>query len=53
MSAAAGGADARSGGRRHRSASGLVDAIGRRGFEVVPGCGDDVRVVLHDAQPTA
>jgi len=30
-----------------------LSAIARRWFEVMRGCGDDVRELLHDDQPTA
>ena len=30
-----------------------LGAIARRWFEVLRGCGDDVREVIHDDQPTA
>ena len=33
--------------------SGELGAIARRWFEVMRGCGDDVREVLHDGHPTA
>jgi hypothetical protein len=33
--------------------SGALGAIARRWFEVVRGCGDDVRELLHDGHPTA
>src|SRR5690606_23946027 len=33
--------------------SGALGAIARRWFEVMRGCGDDVRELLHDGQPTA
>lgn len=36
--------------RRHSDDLGL---IARRWFEVMRACGDDVREVLHDGQPTA
>lgn len=32
---------------------GELGAIARRWFEVMRGCGDDVRELLHDRQPTA
>lgn len=32
---------------------GELGAIGRRWFEVMRGCGDDVRELLHDGHPTA
>ena len=33
--------------------SGELGAIARRWFEVMRGCGDDVRELLHDGHPTA
>ena len=30
-----------------------LGAIARRWFEVMRGCGDDVRELLHDGHPTA
>jgi len=36
--------------RRH---PGALGAIARRWFGVMRGCGDDVRVLLHDGHPTA
>jgi hypothetical protein len=33
--------------------SGELGAIARRWFDVIRGCGDDVREVLHDGHPTA
>ncbi|MBO0765306.1 MAG: DUF1801 domain-containing protein [Hyphomicrobiaceae bacterium] len=33
--------------------SGELGAIARRWFEVMRGCGDDVRELLHDRHPTA
>jgi hypothetical protein len=33
--------------------SGELGAIAQRWFEVVRGCGDDVRELLHDGHPTA
>ena len=33
--------------------SGELGEIARRWFEVVRGCGDDVRELLHDGHPTA
>ena len=36
--------------RRH---SGALGAIARRWFDVMRGCGSDVREVLHDGHPTA
>jgi hypothetical protein len=33
--------------------SGELGAIARRWFEVMRACGDDVRELLHDGQPTA
>jgi hypothetical protein len=30
-----------------------LGAIARRGFEVMRGCGEDVRELLHDGHPTA
>lgn len=33
--------------------SGELGAIARRWFECMRGCGDDVRELLHDGQPTA
>ena len=33
--------------------AGELGAIARRWFEVMRGCGDDVREVLHDGHPTA
>jgi len=36
----------------HEQAGGL-GAIARRWFEVMRGCGDDVRELLHDGHPTA
>lgn len=36
--------------RRH---SGELGAIAQRWFEVMRGCGDDVRELLHDGHPTA
>src|SRR5215470_16987743 len=33
--------------------SGTLGAIARRWFEVMRGCGDDVRELLHDGHPTA
>ena len=32
---------------------GKLGTIARRWFEVIRGCGDDVRELLHDGQPTA
>jgi len=32
---------------------GSLGAMARRWFEAIRHCGDDVRVVLHDGQPTA
>jgi hypothetical protein len=36
-----------------REHSGELGAIARRWFEVMRGCGDDVRELLHDGHPTA
>ena len=36
-----------------RACSGELGAIARRWFEVMRGCGDDVRELLHDGHPTA
>lgn len=36
-----------------RERSGQLGAIARRWFEVMRGCGDDVRELLHDGHPTA
>jgi hypothetical protein len=36
-----------------RERSGELGAIARRWFEVMRGCGDDVRELLHDGHPTA
>ena len=36
-----------------RRQSGELGAIARRWFEVMRGCGNDVREVLHDGHPTA
>jgi hypothetical protein len=36
-----------------REHSGALGAIARRWFEVVRGCGNDVRELLHDGHPTA
>lgn len=36
-----------------RAHSGELGAIARRWFEVMRGCGDDVRELLHDGHPTA
>jgi hypothetical protein len=36
-----------------REHSGELGAIARRWFEVMRSCGDDVRELLHDGQPTA
>lgn len=36
-----------------RDHPGALGAIARRWFEVMRGCGDDVREVLHDGHPTA
>jgi hypothetical protein len=33
--------------------AGALGAIARRWFEVMRGCGDDVRELLHDGHPTA
>jgi hypothetical protein len=33
--------------------SGALGAIAQRWFEVMRGCGDDVRELLHDGHPTA
>jgi hypothetical protein len=33
--------------------SGELGAIARRWFELMRGCGDEVRELLHDGQPTA
>ena len=33
--------------------SGALGKIARHWFEVMRGCGDDVRELLHDGQPTA
>jgi hypothetical protein len=33
--------------------AGEMGAIARRWFEVMRGCGDDVRELLHDGHPTA
>ena len=33
--------------------SGQLGAIARRWFDVMRGCGDDVRELLHDGHPTA
>ena len=33
--------------------SGQLGAIAQRWFEVMRGCGDDVREILHDGHPTA
>src|SRR6476659_3981287 len=33
--------------------AGQLGAIARRWFEVMRGCGDDVRELLHDGHPTA
>lgn len=36
-----------------REHSGELGTIARRWFEVMRGCGDDVRELLHDGHPTA
>ncbi|MGE0040426.1 MAG: DUF1801 domain-containing protein [Vicinamibacterales bacterium] len=36
-----------------REHAGDLGAIARRWFDVMRGCGDDVREVLHDGHPTA
>jgi hypothetical protein len=36
-----------------REHAGELGAIARRWFEVMRGCGDDVRELLHDGHPTA
>ena len=36
-----------------REHAGELGAIARRWFEVLRGCGDDVRELLHDGHPTA
>ena len=36
-----------------RDHSGELGAIARRWFELMRGCGDDVRELLHDGHPTA
>ena len=36
-----------------REHSGELGAIAQRWFEAMRGCGDDVRELLHDGQPTA
>jgi hypothetical protein len=36
-----------------REHDGELGAIARRWFEVMRGCGDDVRELLHDGHPTA
>lgn len=36
-----------------RQHTGELGAIAQRWFEVMRGCGDDVRELLHDGQPTA
>ena len=36
-----------------REHPGELGAIARRWFEVMRGCGDDVRELLHDGHPTA
>jgi hypothetical protein len=36
-----------------RNHPGELGAIARRWFEVLRGCGDDVRELLHDGHPTA
>lgn len=36
-----------------RARPGQLGAIARRWFEVMRGCGDDVRELLHDGHPTA
>jgi hypothetical protein len=36
-----------------RQRSGELGTIARRWFEVMRGCGDDVRELLHDGHPTA
>jgi hypothetical protein len=36
-----------------RAHSGELGTIARRWFEVMRGCGDDVRELLHDGHPTA
>ncbi len=36
-----------------REHPGELGAIAQRWFEVMRGCGDDVRELLHDGQPTA
>jgi hypothetical protein len=36
-----------------RARPGALGAIARRWFEVMRGCGDDVRELLHDGHPTA
>jgi hypothetical protein len=36
-----------------REHAGELGAIARRWFELMRGCGDDVREVLHDGHPTA
>src|SRR5262249_47472516 len=38
---------------RMREHPGELRAIARHWFEVMRGCGDDVRELLHDGQPTA
>ena len=36
-----------------RAHAGELGAIARRWFEVMRGCGDDVRELMHDGHPTA
>jgi len=36
-----------------RDHPGVLGAIAQRWFEVMRGCGDDVREILHDGHPTA
>lgn len=36
-----------------RENSGELGAIAQRWFEILRGCGDDVRELLHDGHPTA
>jgi len=36
-----------------REHSGELGAIAQRWFEIMRGCGDDVRELMHDGQPTA
>ena len=36
-----------------REHSGALGSIAKRWFEVMRGCGDDVRELLHDGHPTA